>query len=60
MIWKPTVKQGFRLVIGSWKIIDMSLADDLAALAASWWSRSWPSKASVGGDLAAPSWAAGP
>ena len=24
-IWKPTVKQGLRLAIGSWKIIDMSL-----------------------------------
>ena len=25
MIWKPTVKHGFRLVIGSWKIMAMSL-----------------------------------
>jgi hypothetical protein len=25
MIWKATVKQGLRLVIGSWKIIAMSL-----------------------------------
>src|SRR5882724_11952524 len=25
MIWKPTVKQGLRLVIGSWKIMAMSL-----------------------------------
>jgi hypothetical protein len=25
LIWNPTVKQGFRLVIGSWKIIAMSL-----------------------------------
>jgi hypothetical protein len=25
MIWKPMVKHGFRLVLGSWKIIAMSL-----------------------------------
>ena len=42
--WKPTVKQGLRLDIGSWKIIDIS-----APMIARRWrgvsaSRSWPAK----------------
>ena len=44
-IWKPTVKHGLRLAIGSWKIIDDVLADDLAALGGLSSSRSTPSKA---------------
>ena len=56
MIWKPTVKQGLRLVVGSWKIIAMSLPMIRRRCAgAEHRSRSLAVEdQAVGGDLAGP------
>ncbi len=43
-IWLPTVKTGFREVIGSWKIIEMSLPRIFASSFSSSLARSRPSK----------------
>src|SRR5215204_526278 len=43
-IWLPTVKTGFRLVMGSWKIMAMSLPLISCIRLSGVLSRSWPSK----------------
>src|SRR5829696_199085 len=43
-IWLPTVKTGFRLVMGSWKIMAMSLPLISCIRLSEVWSRSWSSK----------------
>ena len=45
-IWKPTGKVGFRLVIGSWKIMPMRLPRTSRIARSSRVSRSWSSSAS--------------
>ena len=49
-IWSPTLKTGFRLVIGSWKIIAMSLPRTLAHLVLGQRAQVAPAQHDVAGD----------